>query len=471
MSDRLNGSAPALHSKSPQPWFVSGGVPNYHTPPGSSRSVHRQGWLQSKHFIIAACFLATFIAYVERTGFSVAYTAAAKERHLDEAVKGTVLSSFFWGYALSQVPGGWAAQRWGGRTTLALSFILWSTASLMTPVNSQRSAPVAVARVLVGVSQGLLIPSIHTVLASCIPPKERATAVSLTTSGMYMGSAAAIQWLPGVATRHGAAAITRLNGCLGLAWLLLWMWASRLLPATSSGMPVAAGAGAAPYSRLQKTRGAATPWGRMMRHPAVWAIVVNNFTFHYAFYVVMNWLPTYFDSVLHAGLASAGSAKMLPYLVMFAMSNVGGYAGDWLIGRRYSVARARKMVNTAGFWGAAGSLALMPMASGVRQGVLVTSLTLGCCGCARGGFSVNHMDIAPKYAGVVMGVSNTAGTLAGVIGVALSGRLLDRAGGAAELAGWRHAFGLAAVLCISGSTVFIRFARGDKIFGETDQFT
>jgi len=40
-----------------------------------------------------------------------------------------------------------------------------------------------------------------------------------------------------------------------------------------------------------------TPWSRMLRHPAVWAIVVNNFTFHYAFYVVMNWLPTYFDRV------------------------------------------------------------------------------------------------------------------------------------------------------------------------------
>ena len=23
---------------------------------------------------------------------------------------------------------------------------------------------------------------------------------------------------------------------------------------------------------------------------AVWAIVINNFTFHYAFYLVMNWL-------------------------------------------------------------------------------------------------------------------------------------------------------------------------------------
>ena len=33
----------------------------------------------------------------------------------------------------------------------------------------------------------------------------------------------------------------------------------------------------------------------MLRHRAVWAIILNNFTFHYAFYVVMNWLPTYFD--------------------------------------------------------------------------------------------------------------------------------------------------------------------------------
>ena len=64
----------------------------------------------------------------------------------------------------------------------------------------------------------------------CIPPRERATAVSLTTSGMYMGSAAAIQWMPGVAMRYGAAAITRLNGCLGLAWVVLWFWAGRLLP-------------------------------------------------------------------------------------------------------------------------------------------------------------------------------------------------------------------------------------------------
>ena len=35
--------------------------------------------LQARHQIVLACFLATFTAYVERVGFSIAYTAMAKE--------------------------------------------------------------------------------------------------------------------------------------------------------------------------------------------------------------------------------------------------------------------------------------------------------------------------------------------------------------------------------------------------------
>lgn len=53
--------------------------------------------------------------------------------------------------------------------------------------------------------------------------------------------------------------------------------------------------------------------------------------------------------MLHANLAQAGSAKTLPYLVMFITSNAGGWAGDHLIAsRRTSVAGARKCINTLG---------------------------------------------------------------------------------------------------------------------------
>jgi hypothetical protein len=67
----------------------------------------------------------------------------------------------------------------------------------------------------------------------------------------------------------------------------------------------------------------------------------------------------------------------------------------------------------AGFWGAGLALLAMPMARSVAEGLTATSATLGLAGFARGGFSVNHMDIAPRHAGVVMGISNTAGTVAG----------------------------------------------------------
>lgn len=67
----------------------------------------------------------------------------------------------------------------------------------------------------------------------------------------------------------------------------------------------------------------------------------------------------------------------------------------------------------AGLWGTSLALLCMPLAFGKYSGLLVVSWLLGMAGFSRGGFSVNHMDIAPKYAGPLMGISNTAGTLAG----------------------------------------------------------
>ena len=364
---------------------------------------------ESRYQIVFACFLATLTAYVERTGFSIAYTAMTKDVAVDEAVKGTVLSSFYWGYGVSQIPGGWAAQRFGGDITLTISFIFWSIASILTPGNATNTNSIILARVCVGISQGFIIPAIHTVLSRWIPPTERARAVSLTTSGMYLGSATAMQLFPKLAIAFGASFLTKFVGILGLAWVLLWR-ATLLRVAkharNTQTMPISSNStGHSTHNSSTGKHGKVgpTPWRRMATHPAVWAIVINNFTFHYAFYVVMNWLPTYFDKILHANIASLGVVKMLPYLTMFVASNAGGWAGDYLItvGKR-SVAGGRKADNTAGFWAAAAALLLMPGASTVGAGVMYTTIALGACGFSRGGFSVNHMDIAPKYAGMVM---------------------------------------------------------------------
>ena len=63
-----------------------------------------------------------------------------------------------------------------------------------------------------------------------IPPHERARAVSLTTSGMYLGSAAAMLILPSVADWLGPASLLQVVGGLGFAWLALWLLVGREIP-------------------------------------------------------------------------------------------------------------------------------------------------------------------------------------------------------------------------------------------------
>lgn len=67
-------------------------------------------------------------------------------------------------------------------------------------------------------------------LLQWIPPHERAKAVSLATSGMYLGSAAAMLVLPQVVARAGPEALLKLVGALGFAWLLMWAAVGREVP-------------------------------------------------------------------------------------------------------------------------------------------------------------------------------------------------------------------------------------------------
>ncbi|KAL7173778.1 hypothetical protein ACSBR2_033104 [Camellia fascicularis] len=123
-----------------------------------------------------------------------------------------------------------------------------------------------------------------------------------------------------------------------------------------------------------------------------------------------------------------GFSKMMPYFIMFLLSNTGGFIADHLITRTIlSVTRTRKVFNTVGFLVASIALMVLPHFRTSDGAVYCSSVAPGSLALARAGFAINHMDIALRYAGIVMGVSNTAGTLAGIIGIDLTGKLHEAA--------------------------------------------
>jgi predicted MFS family arabinose efflux permease len=73
------------------------------------------------------------------------------------------------------------------------------------------------------------------------------------------------------------------------------------------------------------------------------------------------------------------------------------------------------------------------------------------------GFASNHFDIAPKHADVLYSISNTFGTIPGIIGVAATGMLLDLTGG------YTATFILAAAVNVVGALVWLVWGTGERI--------
>jgi MFS family permease len=83
---------------------------------------------------VTVFFAGSVLLWADRTNFSVAAAAWAKDFGWTPSTIGMMLSAFSLGYLIMQPIGGWIADKVGARRTLAGSMALWSLAVLMTPI-------------------------------------------------------------------------------------------------------------------------------------------------------------------------------------------------------------------------------------------------------------------------------------------------------------------------------------------------
>ena len=128
--------------------------------------------------------------------------------------------------------------------------------------------------------------------------------------------------------------------------------------------------------------------------------------------MILSWLPRYFADAHGLDLAGVGYASLLPWLSMFALTNVAAQIADGLLARGHSVVFVRKLMQSIGFLGPAAALVAIGQVHSVPLAIALMCAALGLGSFALSGYASNHLDIAPRYAGALMGLSNTAGTLA-----------------------------------------------------------
>ena len=78
-------------------------------------------------------FLPTYVIYI--LGYSILFVISFDERYI--FFTGWVLSAFYFGYLLTQLPGGYLAGRFGSRYVFGIGVLMTSVLTLLTSLAAQ----------------------------------------------------------------------------------------------------------------------------------------------------------------------------------------------------------------------------------------------------------------------------------------------------------------------------------------------
>ncbi len=374
----------------------------------------------------------------------------------DPAVMGTILSAFFIGYLLTQLPGGWLADRFGGKGVLGFAVIWWSLVTFVTPF--ARTVPLMMAaRIGLGIGEGVTPPALHSMTARWIPPHERSRVVAFDVTGVYLGLMIAFPLSVWMVTHWGWPWVFYSFGLLGLLWAFLWYFLVTSRPEEHPSVSP----GELAY--IQQGSPAAdpvetVPWRLFFLSSAFWALVVGQFCTLWTWYMFLTWLPIYLVTVQGFSLEEMGVYAMIPYLVMLITANGAGWTADSLIRRGVSITLVRKWFQGLCFAGSAGCLLLLSATASPWLALLYITLGLAAIAMSAAGFLVNHLDIGPRYAGILMGITNTAGTIPGILAPVATGFIIKFTGS------WDLVFYIAAGISGISALIWLLFATGECVF-------
>ena len=113
---------------------------------------------------------ANAVNQADRNIMPIAVIPMADEFRWSLVQRGLVLSSFAYGYILTQLPGGWVATRLPPLRLLLVAVFSWSLATLLTPPAARLGLGVLfTCRVLMGVAEGFCLPAIFQLFAARVP--------------------------------------------------------------------------------------------------------------------------------------------------------------------------------------------------------------------------------------------------------------------------------------------------------------
>ena len=327
---------------------------------------------------------------------------------LDNTSLGLVLGLMGLGIAVSELPWGLLADRWGDRPVLLLG--LGATAAALaamalfaapTPGHIPGLPLLAAGVLLVGLLGGSVNGASGRAIMSWFQSGERGLAMSIRQTAVPLGGGIGALLLPGLALHAGFAVIYGLLALLCAATAALaWLWLHEPPP---GAMPQAAASAPA----------TGTAAGGPLRDARVWRIVAGIGILCAPQFAVLSFGTVFLHDFAHWGVAAITTAMVSVQVGAMAMRVWSGHWTDRHQNRR-AYLRACTVLSIALFGTLAALVAWAGMQAAVPapMGIALLSLLAACGICVSAWHGVAFTELATlagaRRAGTALGMANTS---------------------------------------------------------------
>ncbi|KAF9406791.1 hypothetical protein HW555_012959 [Spodoptera exigua] len=310
-----------------------------------------------RHVQTMMMFFALVICYGMRVNMSIAIvvmTDKTLENSFDWSMQtqSVILSSFFWGYIVLQIPAGEMAAKFGGMILVTIAISVNALVSLAVPLAAYYGGwqMVCVCRVIQGLAQGFVVPSIYNLIGKWTPIDEKSRTGAVINSGSQLGNAIQLLISGFIADAWGWPAIFYVNGVVGAVWVVLYIilgsdspQKSKLISAEER-LYIQTSLGQVGGQKKLKT-----PWKAIWTSIPFISLIVLHCSQNWGYWTLMTEMPSYMKKVLDVDIKANGVMSALPYLAVYFLSFPFGYLSDYLPNKKYlSVTATRKLSNSIG---------------------------------------------------------------------------------------------------------------------------
>ncbi|OYD70384.1 MFS transporter [Rhodococcus sp. OK302] len=257
-------------------------------------------------------FLIYLITFVDQSSFPIVTPLISTDLQITAAAAGVLLSAFFWGYVITQIPGGILATRFGPKRVILASLAIWGLCAILCVIVPNYGALVSI-RFAMGLVGGALWPTFAVIVANWYPMRERGRAATFTMISIPL-----------------AAVIASLcSGILTQAVTWYWMFISLGLAAFVMAILFAVFGADSPETdrRLSEaernyilagrlSESATGPFvGGVFRRPMAWILGGIFLLWQSAFYGMALWMPSMIAQASGISVATVGLVSIAPFVI------------------------------------------------------------------------------------------------------------------------------------------------------------